>query len=236
MSYLYKLENNKSLLLNADIFGINYLPVKRKASHMQLRDVALYIKNDDSEGIFGFAKILEDKTLKSSEIKVKKKINFINRNFFQLPVKFTICSSEPLIEIRHLRHFPSYNSSLFQKPFNPFVLYWSGALHWEYSYLQHRFSYDFCPETGPNFFPDRYWKHYIHFLREQHINYFWNKKLPKEKQKCEICGEKLHSAYFLEIHDTTEIDFNGDFKPIKIEDFIVLCPSCHKKEHLKLKQ
>ncbi len=225
MGYIYRLENNKCLIPNKDNFDMNYLSVKRKASYMQLRDVALYIKNDEGEGIFGFAKILKDKTFKSSEIDAQKNIIFLKRDFFQLPVKFTAYSRVPLIDIRHLRHFPSYNSRFFQKPFNPFVLYRSGGLHWVYNYLQHRFSYDFFPTTGPNFFPDKYWKYYIHFLREQHISYYWHKKLPKERQKCKNCGKKLHLDYFLEIHDTTEIDFDGDFKPVKIESFIVLC--CH---------
>jgi predicted HNH restriction endonuclease len=101
--------------------------------------------------------------------------------------------------------------------------------------LHHRFSYDFCPSLGPSFFSDRYLGFYIHILREQSINYFWNKKLPKENSQCAACGLKSDYPYFLEIHDTVKIDFDSEYKPVNIKDFIVLCPSCHKKEHLELR-
>jgi hypothetical protein len=142
----------------------------------------------------------------------------------------------PTINIRHLRHFPSYNSKQYQKPLSPFVLYWAGAMHWELSFLQYRFSYDFFPSSGPAFFvSDRYWGFYIHVLREQWINYFWNKKLPKENSQCAACGLKSDYPYFLKIHDNVKIDFDSEYKPVNIKDFIVLCPNCHKKEHLDLR-
>jgi hypothetical protein len=44
MSYIYRLENNKHLIPNESNFDMNYLSIKLKASYMQLRDIAVYIK------------------------------------------------------------------------------------------------------------------------------------------------------------------------------------------------
>ena len=232
MSYIYRIDRDSENSFHRVSAG-SFLSVKKVPYISPGQKVAIYAKTEEYEGIFSFATFLKSNTYKTSVIEDNKTQLFLNRNFFQIPVEPDGSSTVPRIDIRYLKHFPSYNSKVFQRPYKPFVLYWAGLLAWEYEYLRYRFSYDFCPSCGPAIFPDRYWEHYIHVLREQCINYFWNNKLPKEKGKCENCGEKYHQPYFLEIHDTVEIDFDLDFKPVSIRDFIVLCPSCHKKEHLK---
>lgn len=236
MSYIYRLPENYSLFPNEQKINLEYLSVKTYSTYLvPLGNVAIYAKNNEGEGIFGFATILSEKTMKSSQIDPDKNINFINRNNFQIKIRYISLSVHPLIDIRHLRFFPSFHSNFFQKPYNPYVLYRAGALHWEYSYLEHRFSYNFCENVGPPYFGDRYWGFYIHILREQQINYFWNKKLPKKNNHCNTCGVKSDYPYFLEIHDTVKMDFDSEYQPINIKDFIVLCPTCHKKKHLELR-
>jgi len=40
----------------------------------------------------------------------------------------------------------------------------------------------------------------------------------------------------MEIHDTTFIDFENTYVPININNFIVVCPNCHKELHFKIKK
>jgi len=236
MSYLYRLPEKCNLYPNKKKFNFNYLSVKKSLVYsLHFGKVAIYDKNEHGEGIFGFGEIMHNKAEKSSQLDPYKKINFLERNYFQVKVRIHSYGIEPFIDIRHLRFFPSFNSKSFQKPLNPYVFYQASGLHWEYNYLHYRFSYDFCPSLGPGYFGDRYWAFYIHVLREQWVNYFWNKKLPKENNRCASCGLKSDYPYFLEIHDTVKIDFDSEYKPVNIKDFIVLCPSCHKKEHLALR-
>lgn len=237
MSYIYRLPEKCNSYPNKKKFDFNFLSVKKSPVYsLHFGKVAIYAKNKHGEGIFGFGEIMHDKAEKSSQLDPKKNIKFLNRNYFQVKVRLFSYGVEPTIDIRHLMHFPSYNSKQFDKPLNPFVLNWAGAMHWELSFLQYRFSYDFNPSSGPAFsVSDKHWTFYIHFLREQWINYYWNNKLPKENGKCASCGLKSDYPYFLEIHDTVKIDFDSEFIPVNIKDFTVLCPSCHKKEHLELR-
>lgn len=234
MSYIYRLPNNCSLIPNKQKYNLEYLSVKKSPVYsLHFGEVAIYAKNKHGEGIVGFGEILNEKTFKSSQLDPDKKNKYIDRNFFQVNVRLYHQSTEPIIYLRHLKQFPSFNSKTFDKPFNPYVLYWAGMLHWEWDYIKKRFPYNFPYGIEPT--SDRYLRFYIHILREKSINYFWNKKLPKENNQCAACGLKSDYPYFLEIHDTVKIDFDSDYKPVNIKDFIVLCPSCHKKEHLELR-
>ncbi|MDX9883728.1 MAG: hypothetical protein RBS73_16825 [Prolixibacteraceae bacterium] len=237
MSYIYRLPEKCTLLPNKEKFDLDFLSVKKLPLYsFPLGKVAIYAKNKKGEGIFGFGEILNVKPFKSSHLDPEQKIKFINRSYFQVKIRYRDKSCWPLINIRHLKHFPSFNSKQYKKPFNPFVLYWAGAMHWELSFLQYRFSHDFNSGSGLGFFlSDRYWRFYIHILREQWINYFWNKRLPKENSRCTACGLKSDYPYFLEIHDTVKIDFDDDYRPVDSKNFIVLCPNCHKKEHLQMR-
>ena len=236
MSYIYRLPDNYSLIPNDEKFDLNYLSVKNMPSYIyRTGDIAIYGKNENGEGIFGFGEIMGEKAVKTSLIDPEKKNKFFKRNYFQIEVKLGSLSTEPFIYIRYLRHSPSFNSKSFQLPYNPFVLYWAGGIHWEYKYPRYIFSYDFSLSSDSIILSDRHWRFYIHILREKSINHFWNNKLPKEKNHCNACGLKSDYPYFLEIHDTAKIDFDADFKPVSIKDFIVLCPNCHKKEHLQMR-
>jgi hypothetical protein len=213
-----------------------YIPLKKNRKWIRrFGDVAIYLKNEEGEGVFSFAKIVDSIIHKSSQIEAEKSTELIKRNYFQLQILPMMSSRAPIIDITILRHFPSWNKPDFQKPFKPYKLYWASWLSWELDYLEYRFPYDFCPTCGPGFFSNKYWRFYIHILREQSVNYYQNSKLPNEKRRCEHCGYSVHVPYFLEIHDTAVIDFESDYKPVNIKDFIVLCPNCHRKEHLTLR-
>jgi hypothetical protein len=48
--------------------------VKKSSAYLShLGSVAIYLKNNEGEGIFGFGKIMSEKTMKSSQIDSDKK-------------------------------------------------------------------------------------------------------------------------------------------------------------------
>lgn len=54
MCYIYRLENDKSLIPKEDNVDMNYLSVKRKASYMQLRDYSNEIIDMYAAGIIKY--------------------------------------------------------------------------------------------------------------------------------------------------------------------------------------
>ncbi len=232
MGYIYRLpvkDGDTSL----EDYDLKYLSVKKFPIGVRpLEEVAIYGKTNRGEGILGLFEVMEKPTT-SSDIDPEKKIEFLYRSYFQVKVRTYHLSLIPLIELRHLRHFPSYNRSAYHRKFNTYMLYESDGLQWEYRLIKYRYPFDFCMSIGPPFFGDRYWRKFIHHIREKSIDYSWHKVLPQQKGECAGCGVKSQVPYFLEIHDTVKIDFDVEYKPIQMEDFIVLCPNCHKKEHHK---
>ena len=84
---------------------------------------------------------------------------------------------------------------------------------------------------------------WVHQLREKwlmswkFINY---RRIIYGKSKCMHCGltvkpfrEYYHD--FLELHETVKIDFKTEYIKIVPENFVILCPNCHKLEHEKIK-
>lgn len=232
MGYIYRLPYEFTLIPNREKLSLDYMPLKKNISPM-IRSISIYNKNDYGEGIFGLGSILSETVYKSSDIINTKSLNFINRNYFQLNIHLDYIGRFPFVDIRYLRHFPSYNHKWFRTPYNPYVLYWAVDLNEDIRKIFSRFWYDFELNS---FFRKTYWKSYIHFLRENDVKGYWNIKLPKETGKCNICGKKSDEPYFLEVHDTTDIDFDKKYVPININNFIVVCPNCHKELHLEIRK
>jgi hypothetical protein len=151
MSYIYRIDRDSENSYHRVSAG-SFLSVKKVPNISPGQKVAIYAKNGEMEGIFSFVTIKEARTYKTSEIEDNKNQHFLNRNFFQIPIQTGGYSTVPKIDIRYLKHFPSYNSKVFQRPYKPFTLYWSGLLAWEYEYLKYRFSYDFTLQADRLFF------------------------------------------------------------------------------------
>ena len=84
---------------------------------------------------------------------------------------------------------------------------------------------------------------FFHLLREKWLG-LWKikdyKKLLGGKNTCVYCNmtftpykEFYHD--FLELHELVKVDFMKEFLKIFPENFVVLCPNCHKHEHEKMK-
>ncbi|MCK9270874.1 MAG: hypothetical protein RBR47_06240 [Bacteroidales bacterium] len=229
MAWIYRLENGRSLIPNDEMFCLDFLSVKKKWYSRFFEEVAIYGKNESGEGIFGFGKIMGEGYLKSSIVDPKKQLRFYDRTYFQMPIHLYTKSRFPLIPIRYLRHFPTYNCSHFQKPFNPYVLYFSSIV---YDYKDFQKTYPFWSIWYSD--EGKYWRLFVHFLRERSVDFIYKRRLLKNIRGCQRCGWRNHSPYFLEIHDTHEINFDAEFHPLNNDDLSVLCPSCHKTMHHKI--
>jgi len=78
---------------------------------------------------------------------------------------------------------------------------------------------------------------FVHLQREK-MDYKSYHKLSKGKTQCQNCGithnEFLpYTPRFFEFHETNVIAM-GRYKKINYENFILLCPNCHKVEHEKM--
>jgi hypothetical protein len=231
VGYIYKLPKEFPLIPNKDKINLNYIPVKKDISPM-IRSLSIYMKSENGEGIYGLGNIISENVIKTSEIKLSKEFKFVNRNFYQINIHLDYAGRFPFIDIYYLRHFPSYNAKWFQKPYNEYKLYWAYKLNEDIKYIWSTFWYDF----EDMYFSKKHWKYYIHYLREKSIENYWNKKLPMQQKKCSVCTLEYEEPYYLEIHDTKEIKFNNDYVPVDINDFIVVCPNCHKELHMKLRK
>jgi hypothetical protein len=233
MGYIYRLPSDFSLIPNVKKVNFDYLPVKKKEFPM-IRDLSIYSKNEYGEGIFALGSVLSSSEEKSSELKLENN-NLINRNMFQVKIHLAYICRFPWIYIKHLKHFPTYNTKWFEKPYNPYKLYWACSLNSDIKYLFSTFWYDFFENNVVNHYDySHLWKYYVHLLRERCVKNYWHLKIPLNTKECRICGYKSDVPYFLEIHDTIDINFDKDYIPINKNDFIVVCPNCHKNIHLNM--
>ena len=226
MGYIYRVKDN---------FDFNpwtpykYFPVKKKY-YTNFEPISFYKNDDNGGGIYGLGKILEYKALNSSKIHLEEGIKLFDSSFFQIKVRFSHYSFAPYIDNKILKHFPSYNKKQFENPINPYTLYWDCGLSTYMLYVLNNFYI-----SRASIFKKNVWEYYIHFLREMDINLNVKNKLLRKYKQCNQCGFKSDSPYFFELHDTVKIDLEKDYVPVNIDNFIVLCPNCHKLIHQKLK-
>jgi len=230
LSWIYVLKDNFSS--NFWNNGYKYFPVKKKYTTM-FSPITLYRKYKDTEGICGLGNIIEYEALKSTEIKLSKDTKIYDRSYFQIKIKTNYYTPEGLfIDKEILRQFPAFNRKTFEKPLNPYTLYFDAGLNYSVNYIYHNFHYDFFSVTDID---NNLWKYYIHLLREMEIRHYWRRILFKKHKECFNCGFKSEIKYFFELHDNIVVDFNREYIPVNINDFIVLCPNCHKLIHHKMK-
>jgi hypothetical protein len=231
LGWIYKLKDNFSL--NPWVNGYRYYPVKKKYTPM-FNPITLYRRYNDTEGICGLGDIIEYESLKSSEITLIEGLKLFDKSYFQIKIKLNCYTPEGLfIDREILKQFPSYNRKSFEKPLNPYTLYFDGGLNYSINYIYKNFHYDFFSIIDIN---KNLWRYYIHLLREKAVANYWRNRLPMKYKKCIQCGLKSEVPYFLEIHDNVAVDFAGEYIPVNINDFIVLCPNCHKSIHQKMKK
>lgn len=237
MSYLYKVDQSFIKSIKTIFFDKQriFISVKKITPYLRGGEtIGLYLKTKYHEGLVGQGTIVDGKTYKTSELDLHENDMVINRNFYQVEIRtHTMAFMGVKIPIHILRQFPAYNSKSFQKPYNFYTLYWASSLSWEISHIETKFDY-FFHRFNCNELDDINWQRNLHILREKDVPYRWHLYLPKKTRCCEKCGFQSYTPYLLEIHDTTVIDYSKTYSPIREEDFIILCPTCHKQEHLDM--
>jgi hypothetical protein len=232
MGFLYKLPKYYSLVPNEQGININYCSLKKKYDGILSfsDEIAIYESlNDCEEGIYTIGNIKG--LYKSSEILHNKNINFLNRNYFQLKIEYLFYNYYPLVNLKYLKQFPSYNRPWSYKPYNPYKLYWDGGIIKSINDISKSFSIDYKNIQEST---TAQWKYYIHKLREIEINSFFWWKLLSINDCCKLCGKKIINIQDFNIHDNTKIDFNLPYEPVITLNCVLLCHECHKKEHQKL--
>lgn len=255
MTYIYKMP--LPILPNKEEFKMEYIPIKRKDRLHQGASISFYAENKFGKGIFALGIILSDKTIKSSEIGKPEEIKLMNRNFYQIKVFHTTTSLNPIIPLRFLRHFPSFNSNYGARPYNSNVLYSDGGLSYEIDTLTTLFPYspyntrvslsEFEGETmyrslfysnredgtvGLDFDGD--WKIKLHCLRERSLHTMHYRKMIKKAKRCAVCGMlKPYLKNYFELHEKIEINFEKPYVPVAANNFITVCPNCHKMMHIE---
>ena len=234
MSYLYRLPEGYSLIPYNQSINIDFLPIKKKYKYFPMAEnISIYVSNKYGEGIFGLGSILSEKIYKSSELKNIESNLLMNKDFFQIHIHLNYLSVQPLIDKIYLRHFPTYNQNFFYKNYKPYKLYFT-FLYYDIEYLFSTFFYDFSSMYSSS--SNINWYYYIHLLREKHIENNWIPKLSSSaKEKCCICGFKSEKPYFFDLHDTVKINFYEAYIPVKMNNYIPICPNCHRNIHIAMR-
>jgi hypothetical protein len=178
--------------------------------------------------------------LKVSEIPKDEQHLVYNRSQLQIAVRLSSIAEDPFLGTQCLEQFPSINQHRKIRAINYDKVYRTNRLVSEINYL---YSGKWWHTLPYSFLGDNHREHYFHILREQHFRLYFlrkYKRILKEETECSICKFKANDykpeySPFLELHETTPVDFNSKYKQIKKEDFIVVCPNCHKLEHEKIK-
>jgi len=233
MTYLYIFEQETLCkFLNNEIV-IDYFPVKKKKSvRSKGEKIAIYATIGNESGIIGFADILGD-CITAKKIIKEKAVNLLKKDYFQLPVKTPyLYSDEIIIPDKYLQFFPSFNTGFsVKKAYNTFVLYDFGIIYDEYEYIKRtllEFNVSFLLSKNE----ENNWRYFIHKLREEKIYFRKNKK--RIIGSCSKCGLKSETPFFLELHDTFDINFNQKYESFHIDKCILLCPTCHKQIHFEM--
>jgi len=231
MSWIYILKDN--FTMNPWTVQYEYFPVKKKY-WTGYGPIALYRKYKNTEGICGWGDILELNAEKSSEIKIVEGMKLYDASYFQIKMRLTSFTHQGLlIDKEILRQFPAYNIKLFRKPLNPYTLYFDGGLTPSIEYIFSEGKYDFCSIYD---IKENLWKYFIHLLREAEAKNSWFREFHKKRSECVNCGYKSETPYFFELHDTITVDFDREYIPVNKNDFIILCPNCHKSIHQEMKR
>jgi hypothetical protein len=239
MSILYKASEEFTHSIG-HIGKTNYLPIKNPYVIHPHAEIFVHHCNEELSGICAIGRI-SDYPKKVRELDEKEREKCSDTTFLQLPVIFTQYSVETIIEDEILFQFPSLNQLAKIRPTKYFTCREVNYLSEEITFFlsDHWWYFTRCAYH----LDEGHYKYWIHQLREKwltswkFINY---KRIIYGKSKCEHCGlttEPFREYYhdFLELHETVKIDFKTEYIKIVPENFVILCPNCHKMEHEKIK-
>jgi len=175
------------------------------------------------------------------EIASEDQAKVFDRAYWQLPVYFKRASIEAMLHDQCFLQLPAINQPKKIVPINVYSIHQAGSLSDEISSIFD--DHWWCFSSGEFDLTKNQYQFLFHLLREKWLG-LWKikdyKKLLSGKNTCVFCNMtvtpyKEFYRDFLELHELVKVDFMKEFIKIVPENFVVLCPNCHKHEHEKMK-
>ena len=226
MGYLYRLEDNT--FINRFTDKIGYISVKKPYKPTEYNSLAIYLKNKHGEGVFGIGEFLTLDFFKLKNIINEENAEIQNKNYLQFKINLEHTFEFPIVNLKYLKLFPTYNAKFCYKPKHSFRLYWDAGICRNIFYLINECNYDYKLD----YCNDAKWKYNLHCLRDGVYTNQWTHM--KEKNICKLCGINKNHTHFFELHDTVKIDLFKDFVPLNRNNYIVVCQECHINIHKKM--
>jgi len=240
-NYVYVLPEHP---MKKNVMDFQYLSVKKinKIFHFQVGEKIFlsYRKSKkNGPGIIGFCYVA-GQPIRVRDIPKEKRHFCFNRCYWQLPVKDIQCGIRNIIDENVLYALPVINPYGKERVFSEcsmieqFLLGKSINKHSKYWYIwRARRSKKEVEEYNQLF---------VHELREEYsIDHKTYCKLSKGVSKCSHCGI-FHDEYqpytppFFEFHENNIPSITEKYNKIDFNNFIALCPNCHKKAHEQMVQ
>ncbi len=211
-------------------------------------DVVVWSNQKSNKGIIGYGTIITE-VLKPTQIAKGAKI--YDRNNFQIGVHLKRYGSvrldehhaAPLLPASIAYQLPSFNewgqSLIIANSLN----YFSGPTLKELEVILHDYYYLFNWYRG--YTNPKNYQFIVHWLREKYLarNYYkkYQKKLDNSPLVCAYCHTdfgkqfgKEHASRILELHEVID-STSSTYVKINVNNFRIICPNCHKLEHIKMR-
>ncbi len=237
--YLYVLPEHPIKKSEVDF---QYLSVKKINKYFDFKVgekiFLLYRKSKTTApGIIGFCYVA-GQPVRVRDICKEKRYLCYNRSFWQLPVKDIQCGIKNIISEEILYSLPLLNEYRKRRVFAECSMIQTFRL--EDSLIDRSKYWYVWRSSRTKKVVDEYNHLYVHKSREEFVtNHRIYYKLSKGISKCSHCGVK-HDEYlpytlpFFEFHETITPQVSTKYRKIDFNNFIALCPNCHKKIHERM--
>lgn len=165
---------------------------------------------------------------------------FYDRNYLQVPVNLTHVSTIGIFPANFLYLIPSMNEKTTIRAYHTKKIYWCNSLGYWINKLIHDYWWYFTYLADPGENEFRYW---LHEMREDYFKFIlYNRyeKIVSRSNYCTLCGIgpnlfKSFRANFLQLHEKVYEEDMQKYRKYNEDNFLIVCPNCHAKEHLKIK-
>ena len=193
----------------------------------------------NGSGIIGFCYVA-GQPIRVRDIPKEKRYLCFNRSFWQLPVKEIQCGIRNIIDEDVLYSLPILNEYRRKRVFSECSII---ETFWLNDSIEKRSKYWYIWRAKRSRKEvDEYNQLYVHESREEYVTdhktYY---RLSKGISKCSHCGV-YHDEYlpytpsFFEFHEKNILSVSKKYNKIDYNNFIALCPNCHKKAHEQMVQ
>jgi Zn finger protein HypA/HybF involved in hydrogenase expression len=222
----------------------HYLAVNKHTDSIMIGDIAFLWggRHSKSPGIMGYG-MITTAPLKPTEIP-KKYRKLYDSGSLQVGFRaFNLAYYSAIIPETYAYRLPSLNETKQATRIKRKTVYWGWWLHKEFQIFEEDFRHFY--DAGDGIYNEQYFHFTLHLLREKYFTEITYKKFKTKLSRtpliCTCCkidfekklGRKL-ALTVLELHENPSLT-QGDYEKIKPENFSVICPTCHKIEHEKIK-